>query len=326
MERRVPLFVLMPIVLLVGCGGGETVTTSAATGATAGAGGSGGSTTSTGTGAAAGSAGTGSAACDAKLDGDCGACMKEQCCVALVDCESDADCLACVTGQDGEACEANETTHKRVDGFLTCKGGACQAACIGGPNEGCEGAMSGLVAAACQECLEQQCCGEVAACKANDGCWQGCVVNFSEASCHADPDGHALFHAFGECVSTKCNAPCAAPKIDAACDAPVMAASAGACITIGGDVACNPVTNEGCSGAGQACDAKGEGFACFPPPNENAVCEACSMAEGYCASGHFCAGGTCVRYCCDNGDCGTGVCDKTLLKNPSVGLCVKATP
>jgi len=151
---------------------------------------------------------TASGGCGATLDGPCGECMKMSCCDALSACESDADCAACVDGSDSNACEKNEDTHARVDAYLSCKGGACEEACIGATTGACEGLLDGLTAVDCTICLEASCCGEVTACHDNAVCWDGCFTNHDETKCHGDPDGHALFHALGACASDACATEC----------------------------------------------------------------------------------------------------------------------
>lgn len=146
--------------------------------------------------------------CTAALAGDCGTCMKTSCCTALTDCEGDPDCLACVNGTDSEACEKTEATHQRVDGYLTCKGGACRSSCIVEAGGSCVGLLTDLVDAACQTCMEQSCCDEVAACKGAEVCWDGCFINHDETKCHGAPDAHSLYHALGQCASSKCGSKC----------------------------------------------------------------------------------------------------------------------
>ncbi len=132
--------------------------------------------------------------------------MKASCCDALTACEGDTDCFACVSGMDGNACEKTEETHARVDAYLTCKGGDCHESCIGGDaGATCVGVLAGLEPATCQTCVESNCCDAVAGCYANAGCWNDCFLKPNEAKCHADLDGHALYHAMGECISSKCS-------------------------------------------------------------------------------------------------------------------------
>lgn len=75
---------------------------------------------------------------------------------------------------------------------------------------------------------------------------------------------------------------------------------------------CNPVSNEGCL-PGEACDFSIKGtFMCFEPPNDVALCGTCDSNNGpFCMGGLTCEGGSCVKYCCGDGDCGTGTCSKT---------------
>jgi hypothetical protein len=134
---------------------------------------------------------------------------------------------------------------------------------------------------------------------------------------------------------------------DCPADAPATAPSNGACIMLepggggaggdsGGGIECNPVTNEPCNtGAGEACDTvvdqdSGDviGFTCYPAPNDGLLCETCDTAAGeYCAGTMTCAGDEtgqlCLRYCCDDGDCGSGTCQKGgFAVDPDVGLCL----
>ncbi len=142
--------------------------------------------------------------------------MATACCDALSACNDDAACSSCVKGTNSDACESTAETHERVDAFLTCRGGACVSACIGVAGS-CKGALSGVVAATCQTCLEANCCEEVGSCKAKDACWNDCFTHHVEAACHADPDGHALFHALGSCIQSSCATECAAPSVDLVC-------------------------------------------------------------------------------------------------------------
>jgi hypothetical protein len=109
----------------------------------------------------------------------------------------------------------------------------------------------------------------------------------------------------------------------------------------GGGDQCNPVTSDGCTSAGSACDLAPSGyFTCFPPPVAAAVgaCGACDNDTLYCAATLTCVfpdgmgdDGACFRYCCTDGDCGAGAtCDvsfgasvlPTMNRRDAVGLCV----
>lgn len=289
-------------------GGGSDTTTSTASGGNAGS-----TTTST----------TSAGACEGAPDGACGACMGEACCEVLTDCNADLKCKACVEGTDTLACDTSEETHTRAVAFLECRGGPCAAPCVGASDD-CQDKLDGFVAAECQTCLETNCCAQVGACYAKEGCWIDCFTQHSELDCHADPDGHALYHALGACYQQSCATACAAPTVDLACDGlPGTPPSQGACVSIAGATTCNPLTNEGCTDAGYACDAnQSSGFSCFGPPNDRALCATCGQAEGFCLAGHTCVGGQCGRYCCDDGDCGaSGRCDTSLLAG-GAGVCV----
>lgn len=93
---------------------------------------------------------------------------------------------------------------------------------------------------------------------------------------------------------------------------------------------CNPITNEGCDTAGgEACDFNGAGFQCFPAPNDTDLCGMCDNQNGpFCKPGMHCAqdmdgNANCAAYCCDDADCGKGKCDKTVLGDPAIGICLK---
>ncbi|HZO15537.1 MAG TPA: hypothetical protein VFB62_19830 [Polyangiaceae bacterium] len=106
--------------------------------------------------------------------------------------------------------------------------------------------------------------------------------------------------------------------------------SGGACAATGFE--CNPVTNEPCdTAAGEACDIAGiEGFQCYPPPNDTALCKACDQDAGpWCRGGATCLGvDRCAKYCCNDSDCGEGSCVKTMgdvpwfEQAPELGLCL----
>ncbi|PCC75528.1 hypothetical protein SAMN02745121_00068 [Nannocystis exedens] len=155
-----------------------------------------------------GASATTEAECAAEATDECTGCMREACCEALADCQADAACVACVSGEDGDACESTPETHARVDAYLECKGAACQEVCIGGPVGSCEDALAELAQDACTTCLGASCCEEVAACHGNSVCWTGCFTVHDDAVCHSDPDGHALYHALGACASGSCQAEC----------------------------------------------------------------------------------------------------------------------
>ena len=122
----------------------------------------------------------------------------------------------------------------------------------------------------------------------------------------------------------------AGPVVNPACTPPTSAPSGGSCVTLTGDggIECNPVTNSPCTST-QACDFSQGGFHCYdpPPPNTANFCEACDITNGpACIGTATCLptdGGTkCGRFCCDDGDCAPGHCDKTTFQSGAVGFCV----
>ena len=59
------------------------------------------------------------------------------------------------------------------------------------------------------------------------------------------------------------------------------------------------------------CDVGDGGYVCYGPPNTLALCDVCpSDQDEWCGAGMTCGlDALCTRYCCDDGDCGTGTCD-----------------
>lgn len=164
-----------------------------------------------------------------------------------------------------------------------------------GGGASCVGVFQGGV---CATCLEGSCCSEVSACDADvDGICLDCVTGASsDPACGTNAPAQALL----TCVKASCNTECLPHST------------------------CNPVTNEGCTGAGQACDLDANGvFSCFDPPNDVALCGGCDNTNGpFCAPTTHCVGAQCTRICQGDGDCmGQGVCD-TALGVEGFGFCV----
>lgn len=259
----------------------------------------------------------------ATIANSCDTCLADACCAELVDCQGDADCVACVTGTDGDACERTPATHERVTRYLECRGGPCVEPCIGASTTECTGLLDGIAAPECATCLEANCCGNVSACHDEAVCWDGCFQNHDDAACHGDPDAHAVFHAFGQCIASQCEAECYPPEAEGACTVPATAPSEGACVMLGENDQCNPVTNTGCADEGASCDYGEAGFTCYPAPNERDICASCGESVGWCDPGHVCVTGTCMRFCCTDADCGAGNrCDPATIQSDTVGVCV----
>lgn len=216
-------------------------------------------------------------------------------------------------GTDGPAEDAPPTSDGGSDGG----GGACADLLPDDP---------------CGACMTASCCDQVRDCGGQWNC-TACLTGFDSAhACTQDPQLAALM----SCVQTSCAAQCltATATARATCDAPVVAPSGGACLAPGGAVHCNPVTNEGCNTeAGEACDVSLEGFECYPAPGMLEVCSACGAGAG-CGAGLMCLSGDsanvadrCARWCCDDGDCGSGRCDRSFVPQGggAIGVCVGGT-
>lgn len=176
----------------------------------------------------------------------------------------------------------------------------------------CEGKLNGT---SCGDCMEGQCCQHLGECLEDEACLN-CLVNPA-----SNPDLCAEenfpFAKLIACKDDLCTNQCA----PASCDAPAMPPSNGTCLTLGGTIACNPMTNEGCDlAAGEACDFSPDGFTCYPV-SQNEICQPCGQNDGFCAPGMVCAG-VCTRYCCDDADCGTGKCKKGDFAAPTIGYCI----
>jgi len=162
---------------------------------------------------------------------------------------------------------------------------------------------------ACGACAERSCCDELLEVTKNGGgVWNEALANCAAENCE-DCGGQPY-------------------PAELSCDAPPEPQAKGACVSIGGPLDCNPVTNEGCDGNGAACDINGFGFnfACYPDGNVRALCEACG-APNFCQAGLTCVNGTCAKYCCLDADCGSGTCTTGVFgADPDLGVCAGDGP
>jgi hypothetical protein len=213
------------------------------------------------------------------------------------------------------------------------------AACVGEATTGAPSASEAacedlLVQERCFDCLEAGCCEQLRACVVDadaDGC-TACLQGDGDA-CLGSPTAVKLYG----CVLGECSDACAddapGPRCDLAGDAP----SAGSCVELGERATCNPVTNEGCQGDEAAsCDYDAGWFRCYAPPNDRELCEPCGGDDGFCAPGSTCYQSVavttegllfrraCARTCCDDADCGGGVCASYVEADGSrVGACLE---
>lgn len=160
------------------------------------------------------------------------------------------------------------------------------------------------MANACGMCVESSCCAQITACNAIPNCIACAFDSSTDPAKCMDAALTAAIDAINTCEGTCCQDICSPP--------------------------CNPVDNAGCSAANmEACDVDlgtGMGYTCFKTTMGAALCQMCDEMNGpFCGPGMTClSDGSCAAFCCDDKDCGTGKCDKTMLPNneATLGVCV----
>jgi len=236
-------------------------------------------------------------------------------------------------GAAGEAGAAGSTAGAAGDaGAAGSTAGAAGDAGAAGSTAGSAGAAGStgdckdMLPDECGTCVETKCCPEGATCKSTTGCL-ACITG-DKSACSDDNEDEAT--ALYDCAYDGCYDECfGSPTVDVDCTAPATAASTGSCVTVGGAIACNPVTGAPCdSAAGEACDINEnqDGYQCWTEadgPNTKGLCEECGQSAGaYCKSTFSCVG-TCARYCCGDTDCGAGAkCDTSYGFPGGVGICL----
>jgi hypothetical protein len=240
--------------------------------------------------------------------------------------------LSCTVTPGGTTGTGGATSTTTSTSDATSTTAATTASASSSSGAGGAGSCVGVfTAGACATCAEAACCAEGAKCDVTAGCL-GCVYS-SDPSCTTanKPAVDALL----ACMHTSCETACfpvPLSKTDVTCIVPTPTPSAGACVSIGGAIECNPVTNEPCDTvAGEACDFKGNGYHCYAAPNDVNLCAACGPTNGgsHCKGGSTCLpgpDGTCGKFCCADGDCGKGKCDKTDMFPAGVGYCLGGNP
>lgn len=159
-------------------------------------------------------------------DGGCAACQATDCCVTLTNCAADPQCrglYACQRACTTSACLTQCRNQFPggvwlVSGLIICSSSRCSSACALPPRT-CGGI--GLTTAACNGCVQQQCCAESSACAANDSCdafiYQcidhnscGSTTDACGNQCRAKYDaGMGAFETLRQCALTKCAGECA---------------------------------------------------------------------------------------------------------------------
>jgi hypothetical protein len=163
----------------------------------------------------------------------------------------------------------------------------------------------------CDDCISAHCCTQLNDCNGDGTCLDCFTGNAMDPTACTMGATKTTLDAITACFKASCTAACAPTP-----------------------PSCNPITNAGCA-SGSACDFSADmnmqqTFDCYPPPPPNtaAICASCDDKATACVGGSTCliptgsTMGTCAKFCCANGDCGTGVCQPTGSFN--VGVCVTA--
>jgi hypothetical protein len=192
----------------------------------------------------------------------------------------------------------------------------------------------------CVTCLREHCCDVIDAC-AEDA---GCVACTHAASDCAFPGTWTELKACvreGACAD-ECYPEPGVAQEPGYCDGPDLdpGPGQGACGLVDGAAWCNPMRQSPtCSfELGLTCDlapreprpGTATQFACFVSEGARHVCSDCGVVEGPCHFGLTCANSKCMRFCCDDADCGADRCDTTWIEYrfqgeeaPPIGVCVR---
>jgi len=177
---------------------------------------------------------------------------------------------------DGDACcyEVTQIDNGQVECAITTGGtGLPSGSTVASSGAGASGSCSGLIGGACGACVEPACCTELMNCVTS----QACVDCFNDGTTCANgvttaqqADVLVGCMAAAQCPGDPCGVAAPVPPL---CTAAVESPSGGKCVILGGQVLCNPITNEGCNAAnGEVCDhLSSGGFQCVAHP-QNAIC------------------------------------------------------
>jgi len=164
----------------------------------------------------------------------------------------------------------------------------------GGAGSGGSANLCGDQGSSCLTCIAVECCNEVTACDADPPC-KACLEQ-GGMSCANNP----LYAAVTSCTQLKCQA--------------------GAC---GPAQTCNPVTQLGCAGT-DVCGYQAGTFGCSAGGALGNCNDSCPAGPGTPCSGTLVcnASNLCSSWCCNDGDCASGLCEKGLAGLPAyVGVC-----
>ncbi|MBK7582897.1 MAG: hypothetical protein IPI67_22215 [Myxococcales bacterium] len=141
----------------------------------------------------------------------------------------------------------------------------------------------------------------------------------------ADPQGTAQCYCDSACEGNK---DCCADYATECPSVPNLPLPAG-CVNANFKTPCNPVTNEGCTGA-ESCDYVSGGVKCYPDGNTEPADAPCDTKNNkFCVPKYHCDGaseaqpiGVCKHFCCADTDCAAGVkCVAASANIGTLGVC-----
>jgi hypothetical protein len=168
----------------------------------------------------------GGMACGQIVFGDrtCNTCMQGMCCDRNMRCSANKDCLAIVDcvrpcGATDQACriacqDRSQNGVADYQNFVDCQKLACEAACAG-TDAGSNCGSLDFRSAACNTCMDANCCTESAACSNNSDCFAllQCVSACTDQPCRTDciathPNGSAVYTSLNQCGAASCTTQC----------------------------------------------------------------------------------------------------------------------
>ncbi|HEY5243716.1 MAG TPA: hypothetical protein VIJ22_19680 [Polyangiaceae bacterium] len=183
---------------------------------------SGGSCSSSGTGSS--SSGGGGSCPAITATSTCANCLAAQCCAQATACSNDSTCVTCddSCNTDG-TCTECEQTDTAFGALATCAGNSCASQCgltgssSSGSSSGGGQCPAGANDTACDTCTEQNCCAQVMACNADQGCiaaanqiTANCGTNATLACAQqtVQASGDTAAENLISCLENSCATPC----------------------------------------------------------------------------------------------------------------------
>ena len=135
-------------------------------------------------------------------DEGCATCLGSDagCCAAVTACADDPACAPCLAPDRSPSCAANAAYQK----VQACESSTCAAACT---FQFCGPAGGGYPSAACNDCINQNCCAEYDACTSDSLSFcAGCAAGHPSENCSLDPN----YTVYTQCVTSMCSSVCGA--------------------------------------------------------------------------------------------------------------------